>query len=550
MIRLLPLSAAALAGLTILTAIPVHAAVDPGEILIGEMNCVACHEVAEPIRTRLASRPSPRLDSAHAIRVSPQWLRAFLEDPQTVQPGTLMPDLLAGLEPSARTDAAETLTHYLVHLRGPTVPGPREAGDQTIAAGKSLYHTVGCVACHAPEEAPAAKAHDPEAGSALEKLRQVSVPMGDLPKKFPAAELAAFLQDPLKSRPGGRMPSLRLNPKESQAIAAYLLRPGSAPVAPVPGETSFTVDPAKVARGQEWFANLNCAACHPVDGPGRKAKPLAMLNGRQPAGCLGARPKAGVPKFEMSDRQKVVMLAQLANQASLTEPLTSEQQITRTMTTLNCYSCHARERRGGIDPLRRDYFTARDTAAAGSGDESRIPPSLRGVGAKLQPDWIKAVLVDGASVFPSMATRMPQYGERNVGHLPPLFAEADTRSESVAPPIATAEASHAGRKLLGTTGLACVACHNLGGHASTGVPGLDLATSGNRLQWTWFRRYLLDPQGTRPGTMPSFWPGGVAVNREILAGDAEKQVLAIWSYLTRKDFTDLPAGLSRDPKRP
>src|SRR5438270_565229 len=108
----------ALAGLVTLAAATGRAAIDPGEILIGEMNCVACHEAEEPIKSRLASRPSPRLDPAHGLRVAPAWLRAFLENPQATQPGTLMPDLLIGLDPPARAEAAEALTHYLIGLRG------------------------------------------------------------------------------------------------------------------------------------------------------------------------------------------------------------------------------------------------------------------------------------------------------------------------------------------------------------------------------------------------------------------------------------------------
>src|SRR4029434_787499 len=71
-----------------------------------------------------------------------------------------------------------------------------------------------------------------------------------------------------------------------------------------------------------------------------------------------------------------------------------------------------------------------------------------------------------------------------------------------------------------------------------------LALIGQRLKWDWFRHYLLDPQALRPGTrMPALWPNGVAVNRDILGGDSEKQIAAIWAYLARKNFTDLPAGL-------
>ncbi|MEI9895730.1 MAG: hypothetical protein WDN28_18065 [Chthoniobacter sp.] len=82
------------------------------------------------------------------------------------------------------------------------------------------------------------------------------------------------------------------------------------------------------------------------------------------------------------------------------------------------------------------------------------------------------------------------------------------------------------------------------GNKSLGVPALDLATAGERLKFDWFRRYLLDPQSLRPGTrMPAFWPNGEASNKDILGGDTGKQIFALWSYVARKNFTDLPPGL-------
>lgn len=665
----------------------------PGELLIGEMNCVACHDAPGTVKARLASRASPRLDPAHAVRVTPQWLRAFLENPQATQPGTLMPDLLAALEAPARTVAAEELTHYLVAARGAAKEAPAAASAAAMATGKALYHTVGCVACHAPEELPADKANNAEASAEFARLRAGAVPLGALEKKFTVAELAAFLRDPLKSRPGGRMPSSKLKPEEARAIAIYLLRaqapagataqlPGVAyeyyeaelpelpefdrmqaktagsadtftlgvaerkndfalrfrgtllvpkdgeyefytksddgsrlliddqlvvenggihpaqeragkvtltkgghaiqvvyfdgggekalqvswkgpglgkreieekslshkghPMRPV-GDAPFAVDAEKAARGKALFATLNCAACHKIDDAGRKARPLAELRGRQPAGCLSSKPQPNGPHFTLTDRQRAVILAQLGNQAELGEAQTPEQQITRTLTALNCYACHARERRGGAEGLRRDYFTT--LGEMDLGDEGRIPPTLHGIGAKLRPEWIKSVLAEGGVARPYMAVRMPQYGPGNIGHLPELFAKADARAEARPQPDVFAEgvgaeANKFGGKLIGVGGLTCIACHNLDGNKSLGVPALDLASSGQRLKWDWFRRYLLDPQALRPGTrMPPFWPGGVAVNQEVLGGDAEKQIFAIWSYLARKNFTDLPPGL-------
>lgn len=404
-------------------------AVDPGELLISEMNCAACHD-AGPIAARLASRPSPRLDAAHSAKVTPQWMREFLLNPQATQPGTLMPDLLAGLDEPRRAEAAEALTHYLASLRGSEKAALVGHSEAAIKTGRTLYHTVGCVQCHAPEELPAGTAATAEAKEQLAQLAKTAVPLGNLAKKFTVPDLASFLQDPLKSRPGGRMPSLKLSADEARAIAMYLLRAQAAtgqPMRPL-DDLVFTVDPAKAAHGKALFASLNCAACHQIDAPGRKSKALAELKARQPGGCLATKPKEGVPFFTLTDRQRVVILAQLGNQAALAEPLTPEQQITRTLTTLNCYACHHRDRRGGADGLKREYFTS--LGGVDLGDEGRIPPTLTQAGARLRPEWVKAVLMEGAAVRAHMATRMPLYGERNVGHLPELFQRADSKADA------------------------------------------------------------------------------------------------------------------------
>lgn len=673
-----------------------QAGVDPGEYLLSEMNCAACHD-AGPVKQRLASRPSPRLDATHGVKVTPQWLRDFLLNPQKEKPNTLMPDMLATLEEPKRAEVADALTHFLVSLRGSQKPQPVGQSTAAINMGRTLYHTVGCAQCHAPEELPPGK---PDAREELAEITKTSVPLGNLAKKYTVAELADFLRDPLKARPGGRMPSLKLNPAEARAIAMYLLR-AQAPAgddarlnglsyeyyeeqlpelpefdrltakttgnvdtftlavaqrkndyairfrgviaipkegeyqfytksddgsrlfiddkqvvenggihpdqerngkitltagehsirvlyfdgggqtalkvswkgpdikkeeipasvlfhegkAMIPvGNAEFTVDDTKAAAGANYYVSLQCARCHgdlpgkwPVDAITPNAKPLAQLNGRQPAGCLSTKAKPGVPRFEISNRQRVVILAQLGAQAALSTELTPEQRIIRTMTVMNCYACHNRDRRGGAEGLRREYFA--NVGEVDLGDEGKMPPQLNGVGAKLRPEWIKTVLTQGGAVRPYMATRMPQFGAANVGHLAELFDKADSRPDATPQPDITApgvanEANKYGRKLIGVGGLTCISCHMFDGHKSLGVPALDLATAGQRLKFDWFRRYLLDPQSLRPGTrMPAFWPNGVASNKDLLGGDTEKQISAIWAYVARRDFNDLPSGL-------
>ncbi len=698
MLRSRTLIAALLAAASIL---PTKAEVTPGEILMAEMNCTACHQASPEIGRRLAPRTSPLLGD---LRLTPEWVRDFLADPQKAKPGTLMPDMLHRVPAEQKARVIEELTHFLVKSQRGLPSTDIGASPAKIESGKLLYHTVGCVQCHAPFEPLKGATLDEAAKAEFARLQEQSVPLAgpSIAQKYTVGELAAFLRDPLKTRPAGRMPSLKLNAAEAEAIAMYLLRdqvpagkpmtlaglhfeyyekdlpelpefdrlaptttgitdvpslkqakrkgsfalrwkgnllvprdgrykfylstddgsrlylgdklildnggihpaqervaeldlkagaqtfaltyfdgggqtafdlkwrgPGiekgpidakyfshdGQPLVPVAYDTSFKVDDAKAENGALHFGTYQCASCHAGPKPSAPAialptalKPFVRLRPRQPIGCLSPVPPERAAKFDLTDRQRTVIVSGLQNQAVLSAPLTPDQQIKRTMTTLNCYACHQRDKRGGVDGLRRDYLTS--VGEADLGDEGRIPPHLHHVGAKLQQTWIRSVLFEGAAVRPYMATRMPQFGKANVDHLVDMFEQADALPDAreqlnnYTDGAGTLANKH-GRKLVGTNGgLSCIACHNFAGNKSLGVPALDLATSGQRLKWDWFRRYLLDPQSLRPGTrMPAFWPGGVATNKAILNGDTEQQIASIWLYLARKNFTDLPDGL-------
>ena len=77
----------------------------------------------------------------------------------------------------------------------------------------------------------------------------------------------------------------------------------------------------------------------------------------------------------------------------------------------------------GVDPDRDPFFT---TSNLSLGNEARIPPPLTLTGAKLRLEWMQKVLFDGESIRPYMHTRMPQYGEKNLGHLPGLLQQVDS----------------------------------------------------------------------------------------------------------------------------
>lgn len=199
--------------------------VDEGTLLLGELNCIACHNVDSPAAERLAARGAPVL-SGNAIKSSPAWLRRWISAPQTSKPGTSMPSLLHGLPAARQAEVAESLTHYLVSLRTTNEPVGIQGSSAGIEQGRVLYHNLGCVACHAPETKPA-----DTTDATFAKAKQDAVPLGDLARKYPAGELARFLQDPLAHRPGGRMPALNLTSTEASSIAVFLLRDQAAPTA-------------------------------------------------------------------------------------------------------------------------------------------------------------------------------------------------------------------------------------------------------------------------------------------------------------------------------
>jgi len=98
--------------------------------------------------------------------------------------------------------------------------------------------------------------------------------------------------------------------------------------------------------------------------------------------------------------------------------------------------------------------------------------------------------------------------------------------------------------LTGTDGFRCIDCHKFAGHDSLGEPAYDLAKMAARLQPRWFHEYMKDPQSKRPGTrMPTFWFDDVSLFPDLLEGDTDAQVEALWTYLAGGSAAPFPRGL-------
>ena len=327
---------------------------------------------------------------------------------------------------------------------------------------------------------------------------------------------------------------------ERQAIPSAML---SISNEVVPAFEPLAVDADLAARGREQFGTFGCANCHNDLGITGKAAPVfAKLDSSK--GCL-SEAVGTWPSFDLNANQRG-MIVKAMPQAE--QPvLTDKQQLNKSLITFNCITCHDRSGLGGITPEHNALFTGTQGAL---GDQSRLPPPLTHVGAKLTPEWMREVMLNGKRQRTYVDASMPQFGEANVGHLVELFGKVDQLEAAVIPKIADVpESKKAGRELVGTDGLSCIACHEFNGQKSGDIGAVDIGRVGERLKQNWFHLYLRQPNRFHPTViMPSYWPNGQSVRPTVLGGDSGQQIEALWAYLGDGAKAKRPVGLSRQTK--
>ena len=539
-----------------------------GRLLVGELGCTACHAAADE---RLAPKRGPDLAGVGA-RLRSEWIADYLDDPQAAVPGTTMPLPLARLPAADRAAVIRDLVAYLSSLRA-AVPLPKASGANPIppafwergaaASGRVVYHRVGCVACHDPLpgavggggvtalEARAAGLDDADravAGLPATEAPFRSVPLAHVGRKYTSRGLAEFLFVPLHVRPAGRMPDMKLKAMEAADVAAALMMtPGGSTAGEAsPPATSPGADD-RVARGRAAFVASGCAACHAADAPPTPvaARPLADLRPDAAHACIardagnvaGAAPPV---RYRLDGVQRAAVAAAIAGH----DP-TSPSPLEISLARFNCLGCHERDGRGGVGPGRAPFFET--LGQIDLGDEGRLPPTLTAVGVRLTPAWFARVFAGSGTIRPFMLARMPVYPPVATKPLAGWLRAADRQvadgvgTDAPWPPPAddVAERGAAFEAAARILDAGCIQCHPIGDHTLPGVVGVNLADVTRRVEPTWFRRLLLHPQEVRPLTkMPAFF--GDTRPREILDGDAERQVAAVWQWLDRQDPAPLP----------
>lgn len=548
---------------------PDSVAASKGNELFHSVGCVACHSPRDPDGKELLRKTSVPLGDL-SEKYAHKSLREFLQRPHSVRPSGRMPDLrIPGQD-------LDRITHYL--LKDTRIPGNLA---YTTWRGKVWEGLKGDVQAEKAGQTDDFSLKDFQSGNGKVPQHTAIRFNGFLNINTPGAytfhlemnggSLLLNGKEILNEAPSDRRGVKKLtgtanlkegwNPIEftyfqtgrnaflkfemegpgfkRQTIPSSLLATSDHPISVV---NPLKVNPDSAAKGKAHFGKFGCAKCHDdIKSTPKNYPALSAL--KNDHGCLSASPST--PRFDLTPKQKK-LIAQALPKAEAT-PFTDHQLVNKTLATFNCIACHDREGLGGISPERNPYFTGTSETL---GDQGRLPPPLTHVGAKLTKSWLKEILVHGGRQREYLNTRMPLFGEANVGHLVEGFGKVDSLEEATLPKVVNIrESKNAGYEMIGAGGLSCIACHDFNGQKSGGAGALDIIHTTERLQKNWFHLYMRQPSRFHPTViMPSYWPGGQATRKEVLNGNTEQQIEALWAYLSDGQRAKSPKGLSRQSR--
>jgi len=469
-----------------------------GRDLFTEFRCAKCHSAS-------GSMPELTMDAPAFAGIGSgrqyDWLARWIENPKALRATAHMPKVFGEADGKAK---AEAVAAYLASLKAADLAAAPK-GD--VDAGKALFEKLHCVACHGA----------PDGAAEVGKISQKQVKA-----KFAPGALVAFLQNPTEHYAWIRMPNFKLSAEEAGQLAAYLESVADAPV-----DRVAPTDAAVVAEGKKLVSSAGCLSCH-VSGEANQftAKSLADLaSDRWTAGCLADTRAEGskAPDFGFSAEDREALRAFGASDRSSLGRQTPADFLERHSEHLNCRECHG----------KFEGFPVWELLAG-----------------KLKPEWASKFVSGKEPWKPRtwLDARMPgfaAYGETlgrglaTVAGLPPTSLPDPA-------PADTADQAKIGQKLASPNGgFACVSCHSIADFAATQVfeaPGLNLAHTYERLQRSYFQRWLRAPTSVDPSTkMPVYFDEeGKSPLAEVLGGDGPKTIAAVWEYIRMADKMPKP----------
>jgi mono/diheme cytochrome c family protein len=394
---------------------------EQGELRFRQMFCSTCHSLAvtRAGETKLIGGDiGPELTKVGS-KVKPEWLIAWLRDPQSYLPHTRMPRYGWSDEDLYKvTQYIETKLTDSDLLASVSQLGP--ASDQDIQLGRRLFLEKGCASCHVIEGVTPQKDFGPDLSSLGGKnASELEFGAAKIPHNL-VSYIQAKLQDPTSVNPAARMPQYNWTPLDLDAVTTALL---SIKGAPAMGVLQSLVVPRKEASFHPTgsfavvYERYKCYTCHKFNGYGGDLAPDLSYEGsraqRQWIVEFLKNPQTlrptlvlRMPQFNMSDKDAATLadyITLVLQHPDVNPADFDAKQFNPAMAALGkqlyevkyqCQSCHTIGGTGGY-----------------------VGPNLNNAGNWLTPAWIQAWLRNPQSLVPDTIEPRRNFTENEVQSL-------------------------------------------------------------------------------------------------------------------------------------
>jgi mono/diheme cytochrome c family protein len=375
-----------------------------GELRFRQMFCSTCHSLAvtRAGETKLIGGDiGPELTKVGS-KVNPDWLIAWLRDPETYLPHTRMPRY--GWSDEDLYKVTQYITTKLVDSDLlSSVPKLDPPTEEQMQLGKRLFLEKGCASCHAIAGLNPQKDFGPDLSAlGAKNASELEFGTAKIPHNL-VSYIQAKLQDPVSVNPAARMPQYNWNQADLDAVTTALL---SMKGPPATSALQNLVVPRKetVFHATGSFAAVyeryKCYTCHKFNGYGGDLAPELTYEGSRAQrqwlveflkSPQTLRPTLvlRMPQFNMSDKDAATLadyISMVLQNPAVNPATTDAQQFTPAMAALGkelyevkyqCQACHTIGASGGY-----------------------VGPNLNNAGGWLTPAWIEAWLKNPQALVP------------------------------------------------------------------------------------------------------------------------------------------------------
>ncbi len=531
--------------------------VSKGDDVFMARGCYGCHDVPGVTYLPKYSPPLSALKSKLADPAS--YVYTVAKDPTRANPDAAMPMFFLSDEEAGKIAA------FLMSLPSEPATESIDLSSVSVADGERLFKERGCRACHSVKVG--------EAG-ATPRVPNLAF----IGSKVTTAWLDRWLKDPKAYNADTAMPRTELTDPERLAIVAYLVTlKRTEPLDKAPDLSRF--DPNE---GKTLVKNYECFGCHAITGfeQARPGVPDLSEFARKPVDELDFAnttdvprtkwdwlrrklidPRAyntdkialKMPRSKLTDEEtqalvvRVLGFSRPALPARYTVAADANQRALHTMRWmidhLNCRGCHKLD---GKDPHVAQFYERKNM----------VPPSLDGVGARLQGQYTYNFLLKPQQVRPWLTIRMPTFGFSEP-HAQTLVDGLATAARVTNPYTATALAGvdqqrvDRGRRRF--KHFKCAQCHPT--KADAPIPegvdpedvSINLVPTKTRLRPEWIREFLAKPKelvGTDTRMPTVFY----TVDGTPKVDHPEEDILAITAYMM--SMADMPEPEAEEEEAP